>query len=169
MKISKGIFGLSFFSLALALSGCTGVSTTVKAPTNSATQAPVAQKDLVIGWASACEIYDNFKSGATNAVTDGVIPAKDYSVILNATKSTDPLCLSFPKDPASAATVLLTTVMNLKSTIPGVMTGVPTLTPSNITEIVDGAEVINATTGILMPNPNVSTSTSTTVTASTKS
>lgn len=104
--------------VGIGLAGCAGTSM-VTAPTQSSSAvAPVAQKDAVLGWASACETWDNAKQAAAEALLNGIMPPVDAPKAVVIDNSISPLCLSFPSDPALAATEILTGVANLSSLTP---------------------------------------------------
>lgn len=121
MKYVKYISGIAFAAL---LSGCaSGLSTSgVVAPTSSSAVAPVAQKNDVIAWASACDGWDNLKSNLTIFEVNKKVPPKDNPTITKVVEATDPLCTAYPVNLSAATSTVLASTSQLITLIPGLGT-----------------------------------------------
>ncbi len=118
------ISALFVMGSAMALAGCAGgLSTTgVVAPTTSSAVAPVAQKNDVIAWASACDGWDNLKSNLTIFEVNKKVPPKDNPTITKVVTATDPLCTAYPVNLSAATSTVLASTSQLITLVPGLGT-----------------------------------------------
>ncbi len=118
--MSKLVYFVTSSLLALSLSGCAGSPMITAAPTAATSSnasaspiAPVAQKDSVLAWASACEAWDQAKQVGAENLISGVIPAVDAPKAVIVNNAVSPLCTAYPSDPTSATTTIMEGVAEL--------------------------------------------------------